>query len=57
MEKYQRVGVRLGLLINPKDKQVEIYPPGKEPEILESPTSIDCSEVMPGFNLDMSRIW
>jgi Uma2 family endonuclease len=54
---YQRVGVRLGLLINPKHKQVEIYRPGQEPEILEAPTSIDCSEVMPGFSLDMSRIW
>jgi Uma2 family endonuclease len=25
MEKYQRVGVRLGLLVNPQNKQVEIY--------------------------------
>jgi Uma2 family endonuclease len=57
MAVYQRVGVKLGLLINPKNKQVEIYRPGKEPEILESPTSIDCNEVMPGFILDMSRIW
>lgn len=57
MEKYQRVGVRLGLLVNPQDKQVEIYRPRKEPEILESPPSIDCTEVMPGFILDLSRIW
>lgn len=57
MEKYQQVGVKLGLLINPKNKQVEIYRQGKEPEILESPASIDCNEVMPGFILDMSKIW
>jgi Uma2 family endonuclease len=57
MEKYQRVGVRLGLLVNPQNKQVEIYRPGKEPDILESPVSIDCTDVMPGFTLDMSRIW
>jgi Uma2 family endonuclease len=57
MEKYQRVGVRLGLLINPQNKQVEIYRPGKEPEILESSALIDCTEFMPGFILDMSRIW
>ena len=56
MREYQRVGVRLGLLINPKNQQVEIYRSGKEPEILESPTSIDCSEVMPGFILIMDRI-
>jgi Uma2 family endonuclease len=57
MERYQRVGVRLGLLVNPQNKQVEIYRQGKEPEILESPASIDCTDVMPGFSLDMSRIW
>ena len=57
MNEYQRLGVRLGLLIDPKNKQVEIYRPGQEPEILESPTEIDCSEVMPGFVLSMSRIF
>jgi Uma2 family endonuclease len=54
---YQRVGVRLGLLIDPKKKRVEIYQPGHKVEILEAPKSIDCNEVMPGFILDLSRIW
>ena len=53
MEQYQQVGVRIGLLINPKHQQVEIYRPGHD----LAPTSIDCSEVMPGFSLDISRIW
>ena len=57
MREYQRLGVRLGLLINPKNKQVEIYRSGQEPEVLEAPTEIDCDEVMPGFLLSMSRIW
>jgi Uma2 family endonuclease len=57
MEEYQANGVSLGLLINPQNKQVEIYRPGQEPSILESPTSIDCNEVMPGFILSMSEIW
>ncbi len=57
MAEYRSNGVRLGLLVNPKNKQVEIYRLGQEPEILESPTSINCNEVMPGFVLDMSRIW
>ena len=57
MEEYKANGVRLGLLIDPKNKQVEIYKPGQEPEILESPTEIDCGEVMPGFILSMSEIW
>jgi Uma2 family endonuclease len=57
MKDYQQVGVRMGLLINPKNQQVEIYRSGQEPEILEAPISIDCSEVMPGFILSMERIW
>jgi Uma2 family endonuclease len=57
MAEYRANGVQLGLLIDPKHKQVEIYRPEQEPEIHESPTSIDCSEVMPGFILDTSSIW
>jgi Uma2 family endonuclease len=57
MEEYRSNGVRLGLLVNPQNQQVEIYRPGQEPEIYESPTSIDCGEVMPGFVLDMNKIW
>jgi Uma2 family endonuclease len=57
MQEYQSNGVRLGLLINPKDQQVEIYRPGKETSVLDSPSSIDCSEVMPGFVLNMNKIW
>lgn len=57
MQEYQKLGVRLGLLINPKNKQVEIYRPGQNTAVLKSPTAIDCGEVMPGFVLSMSRIW
>jgi Uma2 family endonuclease len=57
MKEYQRLGVKLGLLVDPKNKQVEIYRPGQEPEVLESHDSIDCNEVIPGFVLSMSRIW
>lgn len=54
---YERVCVKMGLLIDPQNKRVEIYRPGKEPEILESPMSVDCNEVMPGFLLTLERIW
>jgi len=57
MREYQRLGVRLGLLINPQDREVEIYRPGQEPEILDNPTLIDCGDVLPGFVLSMNRIW
>jgi Uma2 family endonuclease len=59
MLEYQRLGVRLGLLLNPPKQQVEIYRPGKPMELLESPRSIDCDEVLFGFtlNLDRAGIW
>jgi Uma2 family endonuclease len=54
---YQRLGVRLGLLINPQDKQVEIYRVGQDVEILESPGSVSCEDVLPGFVLNLKKIW
>ncbi len=57
MQEYQRLGVRLGLLVDPKNRRVEIYRPGRQVEILESPAAVDCGEVMPGFLLSMSRIF
>ena len=57
MREYQRLGVRFGLLVNPQGRKVEIYRSGQEPEILEDPISIDCSEVMPGFILSLSSIF
>lgn len=56
MLEYQRLGVKLGLLINPQDRRVEIYRLDKQVEVLESPSTIDCRDVMPGFELDLTRI-
>jgi Uma2 family endonuclease len=57
MDEYRRVGVRLGWLINPQDKQVEIYRPEKEVEILEAPDSLSGEDVLPGFVLDLTSIF
>ncbi len=56
MLEYQRLGVKLGLLINPQDRQVEIYRIGEELKVVEAPDSIDCQDVMNGFILDLTRI-
>ena len=57
MQNYRRLGVRLGLLIDPQSQEVEVYRPGQEVTVLESPLAIECGEVMPGFLLEMDRIW
>mgnify|MGYP003487435388 FL=1 len=56
MLEYQRLGVKLGLLINPQDNQVEVYRLDQQTEIFDSPTAIDCQPLMPGFNLDLTEI-
>lgn len=57
MVEYQRLGVKLGLLINPQDRTVEIYRIGQELEILDAPTEINCDNILPDFTLNMSEIW
>ncbi|MGL6339726.1 MAG: Uma2 family endonuclease [Waterburya sp.] len=57
MLEYQRLEVKLGLLINPQDKQVEIYQLGRNTEILNSPITVNCDWLMPKFNLDLTEIF
>jgi Uma2 family endonuclease len=56
MREYQASGVRLGWLINPQDRQVEIYRIGAEVDILQSPTQLSCEEVLSGFVLNLAQI-
>lgn len=57
MLEYRDNGVRLGLLINPQDQIAEIYRIGRAVEVIKSGNSIDCDDVLPGFSLDLTRIW
>jgi Uma2 family endonuclease len=57
MQEYMDNGVRLGWLIDPKSRRVEIYRPGQEVEVLESPVSLSGESVLPGFRLDLDPLW
>jgi Uma2 family endonuclease len=57
MLEYRANGVRLGLLINPQDRQVEIYRLGAEVEVLQSPSSVNCEDVLSGFELSLTNIF
>ncbi len=50
-------GVQLGWLIDCKNRKVYIYRPGMAEECLENPTTVSGSPVLPGFILNMSKIW
>ena len=57
MEEYRDSGVKLGWLINPKKRTVEIYRPGQEKEIQKNPGSLSGEDILPGFVLDLAVIW
>ncbi|TAD81048.1 MAG: Uma2 family endonuclease, partial [Oscillatoriales cyanobacterium] len=57
MKEYRDNGARLGWLINRKSRQVEIYRPNQEVEVLESPATVSGEDVLPGFVLNLDSIW
>lgn len=57
MREYIDNGASLGWLINPQERTVEIYRPGREAIVLHSPTNLSGEDVLSGFVLDTSRIF
>jgi Uma2 family endonuclease len=57
MQEYIDNGVGLGILINRKSRQVEIYRQGKEVEVLDSPAGVSGEDVLKGFVLNLGMIW
>ena len=57
MQEYIENGARLGWLIDPETRTVEIYEPGEEVETLYDPQRVAGDPVLPGFSLDMKRVW
>jgi Uma2 family endonuclease len=56
MAEYISNGARLGWLIDPKTKQVEIYRPEMPAEVLMTPQTLLGNPVLQGFQLDLSSI-
>ncbi|MEH2328281.1 Uma2 family endonuclease [Nostoc sp.] len=56
MQEYIENGTQLAWLIDRKNKQVEIYRPGKDVEILDNPASLSGENVLPGFVLNLQQI-
>lgn len=57
MEEYLENEVKLGWLIEPKTRRVEIYRQGKEMEVLTSPSSLSGENTLPGFVFNPSQYW
>ncbi|MFN6485076.1 MULTISPECIES: Uma2 family endonuclease [unclassified Nostoc] len=58
MEEYMNEpGIQLSWLIDRKQRKVYIYRPGLPEECLNNPASVSGESVLPGFILNMSKVW
>jgi Uma2 family endonuclease len=57
MGEYVENGLRLGWLINRKNRQVEIYRQGQDIEILDHPLTLSGEDILPNFILSLESIW
>ncbi|MEO1765386.1 MAG: Uma2 family endonuclease, partial [Cyanobacteria bacterium J06629_18] len=57
MREYIDNGAKLGWLLDPQSRRVEIYRPGSAMEVLENPDSLSGDKVLPGFVLNLRRVW
>ena len=59
MQEYIDNGARLGWFIDPisSPKRVHIYRPQADVQILDEPSEVSGEPELPGFTLNLSRIW
>ena len=57
MSEYLSCGVKLGWLINPDRREVEIYRLGKAKEVLNNPKSLSEENTLPGLKVDLLDIF
>jgi len=57
MEAYQRNGARLGWLVLPEERGVEVWTAGLAPTRLDQVDSLSAGADFPGLQLDLREIW
>jgi Uma2 family endonuclease len=57
MQEYIANGTSLGWLVDRQNRKVYIYRPDREPEILDNPETVSGDPELPGFTLQMAKIW
>ena len=57
MQEYLDNGARLGWLIDPIERVVQVYQSGEAVTRLDAPGEVSVEPVLPGFVLRMSAIW
>jgi Uma2 family endonuclease len=56
LAEWASVGVKLGVLLDPQERQVSVYRPNQPIQLLSNPATLDCSPELPGFILDTQTL-
>jgi Uma2 family endonuclease len=57
MQEYIDNGAKLGWLIDPQNRRVEIYRSQRRVEVLDNPIELSGEDLLPGFVLNLRRVW
>lgn len=57
LQEYMDNGAKLGWLIDPQTRTVAVYRVGLEVEVLSNPVELSGEDVLPGFVLNLQRVW
>ncbi len=57
LREYLACGARLGWLIDPEARRVQVYRPGRPIEVLANPAALSGDPELPGLELDLGPIW
>jgi Uma2 family endonuclease len=57
MSEYIENGASLGWLIDPYKRRVYVYRPENEIAILNNPETVSGDPLLPGFELDLTKLW
>jgi Uma2 family endonuclease len=57
MQAWIANGAKLAWLVDPLRKVVEVYRPGREPEVFENATNVTGEGPVAGFVLELGKVW
>jgi Uma2 family endonuclease len=57
MQEYLFCGVKLGWLINPDAKEVEIYRQERDKQVLNNPTVLNGEDILPNLKVTLDDIF
>jgi Uma2 family endonuclease len=57
MDVYLANGAQIAVLIDPEERIVEVFRPGREPQIHHNRATVDLDPELPGFMLDLRPIF